>query len=110
MRVHATGAEGSFIAELVERGVKVEEVSTADYARATGALLDAVTERQVRHLGQRVLDAAVERCDLKRTASGAATFVGRQGADVSTLKAVTVALGGVPAEREVKSDPFVVWA
>lgn len=109
VRIHKDGAEGALIAELRERGIEVDEVSTAEYARATGQLIDAVQERDVHHLGQRSLDVAVERADVKQSSSGAVTWIGRQGADVSPLKAVTVALGGVPQVTEESQDAFVVY-
>lgn len=97
IRIHAQGAEATFIDQLRERGVQVEEVSTPEYARATGLLIDAVNERQLRHVGQRSLDRAIERAEVRQTSSGASVFTERgAGDDITTLKAVTVALGGVP--------------
>lgn len=103
VRIHATAPEGSHIAELRERGVEVEELSSADVARATGQLIDAANGRNLRHVGQRTLDASLERADVKVSSSGASTWVATSG-DISPLKAVTVALGGVAQVGEVDDD------
>jgi len=101
VHVHANGPEASMIGDLVERGVTVVEVSTADYARATGRLIDAVNGRTLRHLGQRSLDQALTRADLKTTSAGSSVWIERTvGADITTLKAVTVALHGVRTETD----------
>ena len=96
VRIHSTAPEGSYIAALRERGVDVDEISTAEVARNTGQLIDAANGRLLRHVGQRSLDVSLERADVKSSSSGAVTWVARSaGDDVSPLKAVSVALGGV---------------
>ena len=100
LRVHDAGAEGSLIGELEEAGVEVETVSTGDFARCSGAVIDHVNARTLVHLGQPSLDKAVERVGTKQTTQGATVFVEKNpGDDITTLKAVTVAFGGV-AELE----------
>lgn len=57
----------SFINELRSRGVKVNATTQADAGKACGGLLDAVTERRVRHCGQpaiRTALAVVQRRDI----------------------------------------------
>ncbi|MEO6571028.1 MAG: hypothetical protein ABIO83_05725 [Ilumatobacteraceae bacterium] len=102
IRVHAQGPEAAFVADLRAKGVEVDEVSTADYARATGQMLDAIAGRTLRHLGQPSLDKAVEHAGLKTTSAGAATWIETGPTEISTLKAVTVALGGVATPERGK--------
>jgi hypothetical protein len=96
LRVHKQGAEASLIKALDKAGIEVEEVSTTDYARATGEMIDAADSRNLVHLGQRSLDRALESAILSQTDTGASVWSEKKsGDDISTLKAVTVALGGV---------------
>lgn len=96
IRIRTGGAASSFVDQLRERGVEVVEVSGADYARATGALIDAANNRQLRHLGQPSLDKALGLAELRTTSSGSSTWHEPSGTDITTLESVTVALGGVP--------------
>lgn len=104
LRVHAQGAEASFIRELEEAGVDVVQVPTAEVARATGDFIDAVNNRTLRHLGQRTLDMSLQRAALRTTETGASIWAEKSSeADITTLKAVTVALGGI----EQRSAPRI---
>ena len=109
LRVHGQGAEASLVAQLREAGVEVLEVSTPDVSKATGAFIDAVADRTVRHLGQRSLDQALGRATVRTTSAGAQVWSEPPGGgDITTLKAVTVALGGVPLEEPVFDGAFFV--
>jgi hypothetical protein len=106
LRVHANGPEGAFIDQLIEAGVEVDEVSTADVARATGAMIAAATgdpddgvEPSLVHLGQASLSKAVRGAVLRSSPDGAVSWSQKTSTvEISPLKAVTVAAGGVPAE------------
>jgi hypothetical protein len=97
VRVEKGGPAGSFVSLLVEAGVPVEEVSSADLARATGQFIDGVSSGGLRHLGDRLLRAAVAGATLQH--SGDAEKWSRRSSkvDISPLVAVTLALGGVPS-------------
>lgn len=103
LRVHASGPEGALIPDLVEAGVKLEEVSSADVERATGMLIAAATGDEetapwLVHLGQASLDKAVAAAVLRTSTNGAAMWSQRRSSvEITPLQAVTVALGGVPA-------------
>jgi hypothetical protein len=97
IRIHATAAEGSFIAPLLEAGVEVVEVSSAEVARSTGMMLDSINGRTLRHIDQASLTKSLRIAGL-RTSSAGGSIWDDNGGDISPLKAVTVALGGVPQE------------
>lgn len=104
IRVHAQGPEGALISSLREAGVEVDEVSSADMERATGLLIAAASgddesAPSLVHLGQRSLDKAVRGAVLRTGVNGAASWSQRSSSvEITPLKAVTVALGGVPQE------------
>jgi hypothetical protein len=95
VRIRKDAAEASFIEPLRRRGVQVEEVSRADEARATGVLLDAVTARELVHVGQPSLRKSVEGAELDTSSGGSSVFSQRGSVEISPLRAVTVALTGV---------------
>ena len=101
VRIHKSAPEGAFIAELVERGVEVVEVSTADVSRATGHLIDAANAFKLAHLGQGVLDRALVGAVLRPGADGASVWDARKSSvEITPLSAVTVALSGVASMAE----------
>lgn len=100
IRVNPAGAEGAFIRPLVEAGVEVVEVDGRGYQAACGEFLDAVKNRQLRHLGQRTLDTSVSvagRRDVGK--EGGWVWVRLGETDITPLVAATVALSGVKQRR-----------
>lgn len=102
-------AKGSPAESLVESlevaGVPVELVGTSEHAQACGAFYDLVVQGAVRHLGQPMLDQAVEGAD--RKFYGDAWLWSRRGslADITPLVAVTLAVR-LHSERSLPA-PFV---
>jgi hypothetical protein len=96
LRIEKGGPAGSFVTLLTEAGVTVEEVSTADHARATGQFIDAVSSGSLRHLGDAILRSAIVGATLRH--SGDADLWSRRSSkvDITPLVAATLALGGVP--------------
>jgi hypothetical protein len=96
IRIEKGGPAGSFVSLLTEAGVVVEEVSTADHARATGQFIDAVSSSTLRHLGDPILRTAIVGATLRHT--GDADLWSRRSSrvDITPLVACTLALGGVP--------------
>ena len=109
LRVHSGGAAAALIGELVEAGVEVDEVSSGDYAKATGAFIDVVREGRVHHLGQPSLDRALELADTRTTSAGATVWVEPDRADISPLAAGTLALGAVALEGPQEVVPLGAW-
>jgi hypothetical protein len=97
VRVQTGSPAASFVAPLREAGVEVVEVSSAEYAQATGMVLDAAAGGVLHHVGGSSLNAAVRGAVLRE--SGDVVAWGRRTSrvDISTLCAVTIAAGGVPA-------------
>lgn len=95
LRIRKDAAEASFIEPLRRRGVEIEEIARADEARATGVLLDAIAAGDLVHLGQPSLRKAIEGAELDTSSGGASVFSQRGSAEISPLRAVTVALTGV---------------
>jgi hypothetical protein len=104
VRVWKSGPEASFVPLLLECGVQVVEVSTTEVAQATGLLRDGVEAGTVRHPVRddghmSSLDRAVAGAELRISSAGAALWEQRSQVEITPLVAVTVALGGVPAEQ-----------
>jgi phage terminase large subunit-like protein len=111
IRVEKGGPAGSLVSQLLEAGVEVEEVSTADHARATGQFIDAALSGGLAHLGGQSLRSAVVAASLR--ASGDAELWSRRSSkmDITPLVATTLAVGGVPEPAaDLSQDPFVVYA
>ena len=104
LRIHSQGPEGALIAPLQAAGVDVLEVSSADVERATGQVIAAADSGDLVHLGQPSLDKAVRGAVLRTGANGAAQWSQRTSSvEITPLKAVTVAAGGVPQVVENES-------
>lgn len=107
LRVRKDGPEGAFIAPLRAAGVEVEEISGADFAKATGQFIDAVRNGTLVHLGQPSLTKALEGAELRTSTAGASTWEQRSSTEITPLVAVTVALGGVPLNHSFAGSYFV---
>ena len=99
LRVHKNGPEASLINPLRERGVEVVEVSGPEFGQATGQFIDLAIAGDLRHRRQPSLDKALAGAVLRVSTDGASVWSQRQSqVEITPLVAVTVALGGVPAE------------
>jgi hypothetical protein len=118
------GPERALVEPLREAGVEVIEVSAAEDAASTTALVNAtklthheadddhpepwVELPSVFHIGQASLTKSVENARLDRGSDGSVKWNRRGDVDITPLKAVTVALGGVP--QEVMAEPLSqIW-
>lgn len=106
------GPTGSLIAPLEEAGVRVERIGTGDVARAFGMFYDGVCgdERNLRHIGQPELDAAVAGAVTRSLGEGKAWDRKNATVDITPLVAVTNANWGFAhfgRKREV--TPMVAW-
>ena len=106
IRVEKGGPAGSLVSQLLEAGVEVEEVSTADHARATGQFIDAALSGGLAHLGGQSLRSAVVAASLR--ASGDAELWSRRSSkmDITPLVATTLAVGGVPEMAGAVRQPL----
>lgn len=101
IRIESGSPAAAFIAPLEKAGVKVEELSVPDHARALGQFLDAVAAGEVRHLGDPLLEASLLGAE-RRTSGDADRWARRSSrADITPLVAVTLAVGGVGDDDDV---------
>jgi hypothetical protein len=120
LRVHKGGPESALISRLIEAGVEVDEVSTADAARATGLVIAAAKGEPIenedgemvivpglRHLGQPSLNMAVKNAVLRIGVDGAVVLSQRKSSiEITPFMACTVAAGGVPVLSPVPAMYF----
>jgi hypothetical protein len=102
VRILSGSPAASFVPLLMERGVAVDEVPPGDHARAVGQFLDAVENRELAHLGDPMLTAALSGAVLRSSSNDSSVWARKSSkVDISPLVAVTVALGGVPTLVDV---------
>jgi hypothetical protein len=107
--IDPVGAAGSLIGELRALGVRVTEISTRQLVTGCGRFYDMVGNRQLRHIDQTPLTAAV--AGAKRRSLGDAWAWHRRDTtvDVSPLVAATLALyGHVSADLQQSANPQIV--
>lgn len=85
---------GTLIEDLKAEGVKVHTCTAREYAQACGWVFDAVQNKELRHMGDPVLDAAVANADLRTLAGGFAWDLRAPRVDITPLVAVTLACWG----------------
>jgi hypothetical protein len=95
---------GSLVQPLEDAGVPVVKVTLQEIAAAAGSLIDAVTDRTVRHIGQGVLDDAVRCSTVRITARDAWSW---KGPAVTPLVAVTLALHGLAGSQDYDVEESV---
>jgi hypothetical protein len=107
------GPTGSLIPEAEEAGLEITRIKTGDVGRAFGMFYDAVSgadvnSRNLRHLGQPELTAAVAGAT-KRSIGDASAWDRRNAAiDITPLVAATNALWGwATRPQEQAADPWV---
>jgi len=88
------GAAGSFLPQLVERGIEVETFGARQVAAGCGALFDAVMNSQLAHRGQDTLDAAVAGARKRPLGDAWAWHRRDVSVDISPLVASTLAFWG----------------
>jgi hypothetical protein len=119
------GPTGSLIPDLEEAGVKVERIGTSDAARAFGMFYDGicgveyvdkdtqetVNPRNLRHLGQGELSAAVAGAVKRSLGDGSAWDRKNAAVDITPLVAVTNANWGYAHFGQKKTPtPWVAYA
>lgn len=99
-----SGPAGGLLADCKARGVRISEASQADFAKASQAAVDEISNHLWRHLGQPELDKAVAGA-LKRPSGDAFVFDRRADVDISPFVAVTLAAAYATAEA---LEPFLI--
>ena len=107
-RIDPASPAGAMIPELGSRGVEIVEVSVREHAQACGALLDAVTNDQLRHRVDQSLRAAVVGARERQVGDSWLWSRIHSEIDISPLVAVTLAWGGLPEKGSHVADAHVV--
>jgi hypothetical protein len=89
------GPAASLIPDLLNAGVEVLTFNATEHARACGAFVDAVAEREFRHLGDPRLKSALRGASQRPLGDAWAWSRKSSSVDISPLVAVTLALWGV---------------
>jgi hypothetical protein len=97
---------GALIVDLEVKKVKVEPVTLQKLAQGCGQLIIDVTNHEIRHRGQGLLDEAVRNAQVKVTARDSWRWA---GPNVSPLSAVTLALHGFHSGPEPYNVLESVW-
>lgn len=96
IRIDPGASEGSFIRRLRDADVEIVEVPGREYQQACGEFLDAVKNRQVRHIGQEAMSRSVAVAGRRDVGKDGGWVWARMGdVDISPLVAATLALSGV---------------
>ncbi|MFI7678554.1 hypothetical protein [Actinophytocola sp. NPDC049390] len=102
-------AAGAFIQPLIEAGVEVELITTAELGQATGEFIDALTNDQLRHIGQQSLTTAALGGQLRPVGDAYAWARKDISVDITPLVAATLALHGTAAAPEPEDvEPWVM--
>lgn len=107
------GPTGSLIAPLEQAGIRVERIGTGDIARAFGMIYDSICGdvRNLRHLGQPELTAAVAGAITRTLGEGKAWDRKNASVDITPLVAVTNANWGYSTfGHKTTAAPWVAYA
>jgi hypothetical protein len=92
LAVVCDGPARSLTAALLAEGVQVDETSAGEYAEACGLFLDAVTDKQVHHLGTPELATAIRGASTKPLGDAWKWSRRASSADITPLVACTLAM------------------
>lgn len=94
--VDAGSAAGSLLPDLQRARVRTKQLSLRDYAQACGAFYDTVMQGKATHIGEPVLDAAVDAARQKSIGETAFYWTRKNAvSDISPLVGCTNALYGL---------------
>jgi phage terminase large subunit-like protein len=88
----ATGPVASLLQALEAEGIAVETVTAAEHGQACGLLVDAVEQREVRHLGSDELKMAIRGASTRPLGDAWAWSRKSSGTDITPLVGCTLAL------------------
>jgi phage terminase large subunit-like protein len=104
----AYGPVASVIAQVEEAGLTVETVTAGEHGQACGRLVDAVADRELRHLGQPSLSSAVKGAATRPLGDAWAWSRKNSSVDISPLVAATLALSAA-MERVDQAGEMVIY-
>ncbi len=102
----AYGPVASVLHQVEEAGIEVTTVTAAEHAQACGRLVDAVAEKELRHLGTEELEAAIRGAKPRPLGDAWAWSRKNSNVDISPLVAVTLALS---AAIDLPAGEMRIW-
>jgi hypothetical protein len=108
LRVNPSAPEGAFIRPLREAGVEVAEVTARQYQQSCAEILDTIKNGTIHHLGQSELSRAVRSAQRRDVGKDGAWVWADPAVDLTSLKAATLALSGVSANRPPRIYAFTL--
>lgn len=102
------GPARSKVKELENSGIEVHEMTGPEYAQACGGLVDAVSDRVVRHLGDTDIASAIRGADTAPLGDAWKWSRRKAAVDITPLVAATLALWGA-GQVEDAGDPVFDW-
>lgn len=101
--VDAGSAAGALLPDMQRDRVRTKQINLRDYAQACGAFYDLVMQGKASHVGEPILDAAVQGARQKQMGDTAWYWSRRNAlADISPLVACTNALHGLQSKGQRK--------
>lgn len=94
------GPAASFVDDLANRGVRVDEIDAQNHAQACGSLVDAVAQKSFRHLGTPEMRAALKGAGKRSLGDAWAWSRKTSTADICPLVAFTLARRKAEIMRE----------
>ena len=102
--IDAGSAAGALLPDLQRARIRTQQISLRDYAQACGAFYDAVMQGKASHVGEPVLDAAVDAARQKHIGETAFYWTRKNVvSDISPLVGCTNALFGLQAKARRSS-------
>lgn len=104
--LHSGGPAGALVADLEAEGVEVTTVSTQEFAQATGAYRDGITNGSVGHVDQYELTEALRIAPLRTTGDGEMWDQRDEMKDIAPVVAVTLSTQGFVKHAPADYDPM----
>lgn len=103
------GPAGALIGSLTSLGIPVQQVSVREHAQACGAFVSGAEDRQLHHIGQPELDAAVSGAGRREVGDGGWLWSRKRSTvDISPLVAATLARWAA-GQAETKPKPVFAY-
>jgi hypothetical protein len=102
--LHSGGPAGTLVADLEAEGVEVTTVSTQEFAQATGAYRDGITNSSVGHVDQYELTEALRIAPLRTTGDGEMWDQRDEMKDIAPVVAVTLSTQGFVKHAPTEYD------
>jgi hypothetical protein len=106
--LNPSGPAGSLIGPLAQRGVDVAKIGGGELGQACGRFVDLFDEGMLTHTGQPQVAAAVAAAG-RRQSGQSWVWRANDGADISPLWSLTLALHALERSKSKQARSGVVW-